>query len=100
MGIIPTNLAAKICYKEDQLRCKSLFGHYLRWRFCKQILAHSSSDNRQVRVETHLFSVACSPSTALADVESNQKILSENFVDHVQEGKQRWELEESIMNHM
>lgn len=26
-GITPINLAIKICYKEEHLRCKSLFGH-------------------------------------------------------------------------
>lgn len=71
MGTTPINLATKICYKEDQLRCKSLFGHYLRWRCCKQNLVHNSSDNRQVRLETHLLSAACIPSTTLADMESN-----------------------------
>lgn len=89
MGITPINLEIKICYKEEQLRCKSLFGHYLRWRFWKQNLVCNSSDNRQVRVETRLLSAACIPSTALADMESNSKNIVRKFSRSCSEGESR-----------
>lgn len=87
MGITPINLATKICYKEEQLRCKSLFGLYLRWRFCKQNLVHNSSDNRQVRVEICLLSAVHIPSTALADMKSNSKNIVRKFSRSCSEGK-------------
>lgn len=100
-GIKPINLANNICHKEDQMRPESLFGLYLGWRFCKQNLVHDSSDGGRATAETPLLSLLpLFPSQHQQTWKLIQKILSENLVDHAQEGKKRWEVWERIMHHM